>query len=86
MNPHHCKGAIDSERHLAMSLTGICVLLPRGFDLHDDYFLPHSHRAEYSDSYGRTSGVYCRVEVDHGATATKTSGTGDTRVRILSTY
>lgn len=53
------------------------IVLSNNFDLDADYNNPRSHIAIYKD------GLKVRVIVDHDATGTKTSGTGDTRVRSI---
>jgi hypothetical protein len=53
------------------------VVIDRDYDLKADYDYPRTHKALYRD--GRS----IRVVIDHDATGTNTSGTGDTVVRSV---
>lgn len=62
--------------HLRHS-TLLCVL-PQSFDLRADYADPKSHRVIVYNPYGAPNYHTARVWVDHEATGTGTTGTGDT--------
>lgn len=53
------------------------VVIDRDFDLKEDYDNPRSHKAI------RKSGKTLRVIIDHNATGTATTGTGDTVARSI---
>jgi len=53
------------------------VVISKNFDLKDDYDSTRTHKAIYRD------GRPVRVIVNHDATGTATSGTGDTVVRSV---
>ena len=60
----------------AMSKSGIIVNLPDQFDLKEDFKNPKTWPAI------KENGDRVRVKVDHDATGTDTTGTGDTSVVI----
>lgn len=53
------------------------VYLDRDYDLSDDYDFPRTHKAM------RPNRRIIRVVIDHDATGTNTTGTGDTVVRSV---
>ena len=64
-------------RICARTYRGRIVVMPEGFDLLEDYRDPQIHTAE--DLRGKK----VRVRVNHDATGTVTTGTGDTVVRVV---
>lgn len=67
---------------IAHTLSGRHVSMP-DVDLRADMLSPQSHPAEYCDNTGRLLGQLVYVRIDHDATGTGTTGTGDTVVRIV---
>jgi hypothetical protein len=59
------------------------VILPDSFDLREDYESPRSYTALLGSrsGYALLPARKIRVRVDHDATGTATTGTGDTVVR-----
>jgi hypothetical protein len=56
-----------------------CVELPDQFDLRADYDNPQTWPVYVTDGCGRRTGRKVRVKIDHEATGTDTTGTGDTQ-------
>ena len=67
---------------IARTVTGIEVIMPDHFDLTEDYESPRSYTAIRKGIWGNPDRKV-RVKVDHDATGTGTTGTGDTVVTIL---
>lgn len=65
------------DRVCARTYRGRIVVMPQGFDLLEDYQNPQIHTAE------DLRGEKVRVRVNHDATGTGTTGTGDTVVRVV---
>ena len=67
--------------HLGVKGNRYAVILDRRFDLLEDYQEPKTWLAQETTNAGRVIGPAVRVSVDHEATGTGTSGTGDTTLR-----
>lgn len=68
---------MKNHAHAAMTHSGAIVYLPDHFDLMADYKRPRKWTAR------RPGGKICSVRIDHDATGTGTTGTGDTVVRVV---
>lgn len=69
------------SHNMARTVTGIEVIMPDQFELQDDYESPRTYTAIRKGIWGNPDRKV-RVKVDHEATGTGTTGTGDTVVRI----
>lgn len=69
-------------RMIAHALSDRYVSMP-DVDLRGDMLDPQTHPAEYCDNAGRLTGRRVYVRIDHDATGTGTTGTGDTVVWIV---
>lgn len=70
-----------NDHSMAKTVTGVEVIMPDNFDLRADYESPRSYTAIRKGIWGNPDRKV-RVKVDHDATGTGTTGTGDTVVRI----
>lgn len=69
------------SHYMAKTVTGVEVIMPDQFDLQEDYDNPRTYTAIRKGAWGNPDRKV-RVKVDHEATGTGTTGTGDTVVKI----
>lgn len=69
------------SNYQAKTVKGIIVTMPDSFNLKADYESPRSYTAIRKGVWGNPDRKV-RVRVDHDATGTGTTGTGDTVVRV----